>query len=74
MAPFYEECCHDLGWTLNQQLLEQMNKDNEAKLKELDTAIEESETSMGESEIREANLKKAEFLSRIGDKVIIRRF
>lgn len=35
----------------------------------MNEAIDEAEKSMGETEIREANLKKAEYLSRIGDKV-----
>lgn len=69
MAPFYEECCRDLGWTMNKTLFDQMKKENETHLKTLDDAIDDAETSMGESEIREANLKKAEYLSRIGDKV-----
>lgn len=69
MAPFYEECCRDLGWPLNKSLFDQMTKQNEVELKALDEAIEEAETTMGESEIREANLKKAEYLSKIGDKV-----
>lgn len=68
MAPFYEECCRDLGWSVNQTLLDKMKKANEAELKTLNEAIEEAEKSMGESEIREANLKKAEYLSRIADK------
>ena len=71
MAPFYEECCRDLDWTIDQSLLDKMKKENEENLKSLNEAIEDAETSMGESEIREANLKKAEYLSRIGDKVCL---
>lgn len=69
MAPFYEECCRDLGWQLDTGMLERMKKENEEELRKMNEAIEEAETSMGETEIREANLKKAEYLSRIGDKV-----
>lgn len=69
MAPFYEECCRDLGWQLDPRLLERMKKENESELRTMNDAIEEAEKSMGETEIREANLKKAEYLSRIGDKV-----
>ncbi|RXG71704.1 26S proteasome non-ATPase regulatory subunit 6 [Armadillidium vulgare] len=65
MAPFYEECCRDLKWTVNQPFLDQMQKENETQLKTLTDVIEDAETSQGESEIREANLKKAEYLSRI---------
>jgi len=68
MAKFYEECCHDLGWKMDKSMLERMKKENETQLKTLNEAIDEAETSMGETEIREANLKKAEYLSRIGDK------
>ena len=69
MAPFYEECCRDLGWQLDSGLLERMKKENESELKTMNEAIDEAEKSMGETEIREANLKKAEYLSRVGDKV-----
>lgn len=68
MSPFYEECCKDLGWSVDQALLDKMKKHNEDKLKELDEAITEAETSMGESEIREAYLNKAEHFLRIADK------
>jgi len=68
MAKFYEECCHDLSWKMDKGMLERMKKENETQLKTLNEAIDEAETSMGETEIREANLKKAEYLSRIGDK------
>ena len=69
MAPFYEDCCHDLGWTVDKTLLDQMKKENEAKFKTLEENIEEAVSTMGESEIREAKLLKAEYLSKIGDKV-----
>ncbi|KAG0722402.1 26S proteasome non-ATPase regulatory subunit 6 [Chionoecetes opilio] len=68
MAPFYEECCRDLGWQLDSGLLDRMKKENESELKTMNESIDEAEKSMGETEIREANLKKAEYLSRTGDK------
>lgn len=68
MQLFYEECCKDLHWQTDVALVAQMKKCNEEKVKELDAAIEEAQTSMGESEIREAHLKKAEHFTRIGDK------
>uniref|UniRef100_A0A2P2HY06 26S proteasome non-ATPase regulatory subunit 6 n=1 Tax=Hirondellea gigas TaxID=1518452 RepID=A0A2P2HY06_9CRUS len=68
MTPFYEECCKDLDWRMDDALLQKMKKANTDKLKELDSSIEEAETSMGESEIREAHLSKAEHFTRIGDK------
>lgn len=68
MAPFYEEVCKDLGWMADVVLLSAMKERNAANLKELDAAIEDAEQNLGEMEVREANLKKAEFLCRIGNK------
>lgn len=68
MAPWYEQVCQDLGWPIDQTLLNNMKKANTQKLEELDAAIEDAEKNLGEGEVREANLKKSEYLSRIGDK------
>ena len=69
MAPYYEECCKELGWKLDQALVKIMKAANEAELKKLDEAISDAEKNLGESEIRENMLKKAEYLCKIGDKV-----
>lgn len=69
MAPFYEEVCRDLNWPLDQKLLTEMKAANEEKLKQLEETIEDAEKNLGEMEVREANLKKSEYLCRIGDKV-----
>jgi 26S proteasome regulatory subunit N7 len=45
-----------------------MKAKNESRLKELDYAIEDAEKNLGEMEVREANLAKAEYYSLIGDK------
>ena len=71
MATLYEETCTMLSWPVDSQLLAKMKSNNEEKLKQLDAAIEDAETNLGEMEVREANLRKAEFLCRIGDKVTI---
>lgn len=68
MAPFYEEVCKDLNWPVDSVLLEKMKKVNEEELKKLDAAIEDAEKNLGEMEVREAYLCKAEYLSRIGSK------
>ena len=69
MAPFYQEICKDLGWNLDQKLLDRMKAENESELKKLDEAVEDAEKNLGETEVRDFMLKKAEYLSRIGDKV-----
>jgi 26S proteasome regulatory subunit N7 len=69
MTPFYLECCKDLNWQVDQNnILNRMRTENETKLKALDDKIEDAEKNLGESEIREANLAKAEYLSSIGDR------
>ena len=71
MAPFYEEICKEMGWKLDSALLKKMKASNESELKKLDDAIADAEKNLGESEIRENMLKKAEYLCKIGDKVRI---
>jgi len=45
-----------------------MKQENDRKLKELDEKIEDAEKNLGENEIREGLLAKAEYLAEIGDK------
>ncbi|XP_055385039.1 26S proteasome non-ATPase regulatory subunit 6 [Condylostylus longicornis] len=68
MAPWYEQVCKELNWPLDKTLLSRMQEENRKKLEELDAAIEDAEKNLGEMEVREANLKKSEYLCRIGDK------
>ncbi|RLU23768.1 hypothetical protein DMN91_003976 [Ooceraea biroi] len=68
MAPFYEDVCKDLEWSVDEALLSTMKAHNTEQLKKLDDAIEDAEKNLGEMEVREANLKKSEYLCRIGDK------
>ncbi|XP_050027134.1 26S proteasome non-ATPase regulatory subunit 6-like [Dermacentor andersoni] len=68
MAPFYEETCADLGWPVDQRLLNNMKTTNATEIEKLDSAIEDAEKNLSEMEVREAHLAKAEYLSRIGDK------
>lgn len=69
MAPYYEGLCKDLKWQLDGDLLSRMKKANEEELKRLDDVLEDAEKNLGESEIRDAMMSKAEYLIRIGDKV-----
>lgn len=68
MGPFYEEVCRDLKWTPDKALQKKFKDTNEAELKKMDGEIEDAEKNAGESEVREANLNKAQYLCRIGDK------
>lgn len=68
MAPFYEETVQELGWTKDETILKKMKDANAEKLKQLDEAIEDSKKNLGETEIRDSMLAKAEYLCQIGDK------
>lgn len=69
MGPFYDKIGAELG-QVDTQLLTQLKTANEKRLKELEAAIVDAQEHLGESEIREANLAKAEYLNKIGDKVM----
>ncbi|XP_030371235.1 26S proteasome non-ATPase regulatory subunit 6 [Scaptodrosophila lebanonensis] len=69
MAPWYEHICTELNWTMDKDILARMREQNRIQIEQLDAAIEDAEKNLGEMEVREANLKKSEYLCRIGDKV-----
>ena len=69
MHPFYTELCTELGWTLDEPLANELSAACAAKLVELDQKIDDAEKNLGESEIRDAMLEKAEHYALIGDKV-----
>jgi 26S proteasome regulatory subunit N7 len=71
MAPLYEEICKELKWKVDSAVLSQMQKANEEELKKLDDAVADAEKNLGESDVRDMMMKKAEYLSKIGDKVSI---
>jgi 26S proteasome regulatory subunit N7 len=68
MAPFYEEVCKVLQWPVDKDVVSRMNADNQRVLKELEAKTEDAEKNLGESEVRDSLLKRAEFLTKIGDK------
>lgn len=68
MAPWYELLCEDLEWQKDEILFSQMKGKNDEAIQKLDEIIEDAEKNLGEMEVREAYLKKAEYYSRIGDK------
>ncbi|CAH1372308.1 hypothetical protein MTP99_013801 [Tenebrio molitor] len=68
MAPWYELIIKDAGWKKDVNFLKSIQTKNTEEIKKLDAAIEDAEKNLGEMEVREAYLKKAEYYSRIGDK------
>jgi 26S proteasome regulatory subunit N7 len=68
MLPFYLALCEQFRWTQDSGLVEKMKAANESKLKELANTIADAVENLGESEVREGYLARADFLCRIGDK------
>jgi len=67
-APLYEYVCKELQWSVDAKLMDNFKEKNKEKLSALDVAINDAKENLGESEVREALLKKAEYLAQIGDK------
>lgn len=68
MLPLYTSLVEQFKWEPNKSLVSKLKDANDAKLKELDDKIEDAVKNLGENEIREAHLAKAEFFASIGDK------
>lgn len=68
MAPYYRNVCQKFGWKLDVSLVAEMEAANTKKLEELEAKLKDATENLGETEISDALLAKAEHLSRIGDK------
>jgi len=68
MLPFYRSLCDQFKWTPDENLIKTMKEANHKKLEQLTATIEDAQKNLGESEVREGYLARADFLCRIGDK------
>lgn len=68
MFPFYQALCEQFKWKVDTALVETMKAEIEKKVKELNDTIADAEENLGESEVREGFLARADFYCRIGDK------
>jgi hypothetical protein len=69
MAPYYEALCVSDGIIVEEERVALWRKSNQEKLESLEKAIKDAEENLGETEIRETNLKKSIYFHEIGDKV-----
>mmetsp|Transcript_31818 Transcript_31818/g.38478 ORF Transcript_31818/g.38478 Transcript_31818/m.38478 type:complete len:396 (+) Transcript_31818:151-1338(+) len=67
-VPLYESYCEEFGWMVDETKLAEMNTSNEAELKQIEEKIADAIENLGDSEVREGLLAKAEFYTRIGDR------
>lgn len=69
MAPYYRIVTASSALAPDAALLESMEKANKEELDKLEERLKEAEKTEGESEISDALKAKANYLTRIGDKV-----
>eukprot|EP00276_Gloeochaete_wittrockiana_P002743 CAMPEP_0184671304 /NCGR_PEP_ID=MMETSP0308-20130426/85415_1 /TAXON_ID=38269 /ORGANISM="Gloeochaete witrockiana, Strain SAG 46.84" /LENGTH=388 /DNA_ID=CAMNT_0027118395 /DNA_START=40 /DNA_END=1206 /DNA_ORIENTATION=+ len=68
MVSLYITYCDEFKWPKDEALVTTMNASNAEELKKFDDAISDAEKNLGENEVREALLAKADFYCRIADK------
>jgi 26S proteasome regulatory subunit N7 len=69
MAPFYVAIAEELNLTVDQELVNSMEKANAEALQKLEEKIADAEQNLGETEVNDGMLGKAEHFAEIGDKV-----
>jgi len=68
MGGFYLQCVKDGLWKKDEALAKELDDINKKALEALEVKIKDAEENLGESELREALLNKAEYLTKIGNK------
>ena len=67
MSRLCETVCSELGWTPDSAKLESMKAANEKDLAKLDASVKDAEENLGDIEVRDSHLAKAEYLYNIGE-------
>lgn len=68
MLPYYKHLCKTFGWPENGALVQKMEDQNKEELKKIEEKIEDAKKNLGDTEVREGFLARADFLARIGEK------
>lgn len=69
MTPYYRIATSGSTLTADNALIEKMEKANKEELEKLDERLEEAKKTEGESEISDALKARANYFTKIGDKV-----
>lgn len=69
MTNFYLDLCEQFQWDADKNLVDRLKSRNKKHLEELNAKIVDAEENLGESEVRESLLAKANYYNQIGDKV-----
>lgn len=68
LSPIYEYFSAQFGWDVDDLRLTGMKQRNAEKMKELDEKIKDAEENLGETDVRDACLAKADYYASIGDR------
>merc|ERR1711998_526730 len=68
MSGFYKVAAEMWDEELSAEMVRELEQRNEAEMKEIEAKISDAQENLGDVEIREGHLAKADFLARIGDK------
>jgi len=68
MSPYYNLLCELFGWKLDKDLFNEMEAKNAKKLTQLEAKIKDAQENLGDSEVRDALMEKADFYGLIGDR------
>jgi 26S proteasome regulatory subunit N7 len=71
MSKYYQHVASVLNFTPDEKLVSEMAAKNETELKDIEEKIADAKENLGDTEVRDFLLQKAEFFSRIGDKVSV---
>lgn len=68
MTPYYKYLCQTFGWKEDAALVKEMAAVNEKELKDCDDKETDAKENLGDTEVWEAKLARADYFARIGDK------
>jgi len=74
MAPYYKFLCKALEWHEDETLTAKMTEENGKQIKELIDKERDAKDNLGDTEVREAKLARADYYARIGDKKSIEEY
>lgn len=74
MAPYYRLVTSEDALPLDNSLLESLEKANKEELEKFEERLEEAKKQEGESDIADILRAKANYFTKIGDKVRVHRF
>ncbi|KAJ3328289.1 26S proteasome non-ATPase regulatory subunit 6, partial [Blyttiomyces sp. JEL0837] len=68
MGPYYQSLVEEFKWTPDAALVASLTALNTAEIARLDAKIEDATANLGETDISDALIAKAEYLAKIGEK------